>query len=85
MYYGYRKRVLFPLSFIGQFVHPVGGQGMGVIVILARYILLEYMIIWCKIHVFINPFEWMKKRQRNQDTIVDDFKKVKDSLQQICL
>ena len=27
----------FPLSFIGQFVHPVGGEGIGYIVILASY------------------------------------------------
>ena len=35
----YRRqfRLLFPLSFIGQFIVPVGGEGMRGIGILSRY------------------------------------------------
>ena len=49
-------------SFIGKFLHSVGGEGMryrmwmGGIVILAgckSNFLLEYMKIWCNIHVII--------------------------------
>ena len=48
---------------IGQFVHPVGGERMGqrgwmkgvIVLTVASFTLLEYMIIWCKIQVIINP------------------------------
>ena len=35
-YYDSRKRLQFPLAFIGRAVYPVRGKGMGAIVILAR-------------------------------------------------
>ncbi len=47
-------RLLFLLSFIGQFVYPVEGErGWG-----DRFLvrsLLENMKVWCKIQVIINP------------------------------
>ena len=50
-----------PTKFIGQFVHPIGEEGS----VLKGWIrqpaasltLLEYMIIWCRIQVIINPFQ----------------------------
>ena len=48
--------VLFPLSFIGQFVYPVIGEGMGGWSLVwphTLFTLLEYMIVWCKIQVII--------------------------------
>ena len=47
--------------FMGQFVHPVGGEGMGVNnegdLHFTRYTFysIEYMIIWSKIQVIIHP------------------------------
>ena len=57
-------RLLKWTSFIGQFVYPVGGWGNWVISggwgkslynPATSFTLLEYMIIWCKIQVMINP------------------------------
>ena len=47
-------RLLTWISFIGQFVHPVGRK-------LAT--LSEYMIFWCKIQVIINPLINCEKLQ----------------------
>ena len=45
--------------FISQFVHPVGGDGVdgggSSYKPATSFISLEYMIIWCKIRVIINP------------------------------
>ena len=49
-------------SFVGQFVHAVGGEVVGKIgwmrsiIMLARCKLDLNMKIWCKIQVIINPF-----------------------------
>ena len=54
-------KLLFALSFIGQFVNPVGGEGDGVkedrfSSSLQRSLYLKKnKIIWCKIQVIINP------------------------------
>ena len=58
-------KLLSWISFIGQIVHPVGGEGMrlrgwmGSIVIFASHNFnLEYMIIWCNIQAIINPNDY---------------------------
>ena len=41
-------------ALISQFVHPVGGEGVDSLPA-TSFTLLDYMIIWCKIQVIINP------------------------------
>ena len=45
-------RLLLLTSLIGQFVHPVGGEGMGDIVILARY---KYHFIRVHVNMVQHP------------------------------
>ena len=45
-------------TFIGQFVHPVGGDGVkgeSLLQLAACFTLLENVKIWCKIQVIIYP------------------------------
>ena len=54
---GEKFRLLTWISFIGQFVHPVGGGGDMVKGVDRKlFIYFSYMIIWCKILEIINPF-----------------------------
>ena len=51
--------MLIGTSIIGQFVHPLGGDGVKELDDGDRYFrftLLEYIIIWYKIQVIVNPF-----------------------------
>ena len=54
-------RLLTRISFFGQFVYPVDGEGMGYLGLkgvppATSFTLLEYMKICCNIQVIINPF-----------------------------
>ena len=59
---GEKFRLLTWTSFTGQFINPDEDRGWekgvdGVVIYPStRLTLLEYLIIWCKIQVIINPF-----------------------------
>ena len=70
-------RLLTWASFVGQFVHPAGGEGskggkgggLGVSLFqpALSFTVLEYMIIWCKNQVIINQLtrNYVLKARKN--------------------
>ena len=62
-------RLLFILSFIGQFFHPVG-KGRSLFKPATSFALLENIIIWFKIQVIIHPFLQNKKNETRMTTSI---------------
>ena len=76
---GQRKNCQFNLEtwnlFIGQFVHPVGGGGIGgrgksLLYPAAGFTLLGNMKIWCNIHVIIYPLPILSEYHGRRRTTI---------------